>query len=157
MPKSKITFNTLSIITLSILLITFGTLWALYNVSKNFRTANNDTTNQNNTTQTTTYTEPIHSQLVIIQQGNGISVDLFNIHIALRDHHFTAPNQIDTIVEFTNETDKQSLGEVHFLEFGKPISIPGYQVRLINATENSVQIVVSQITLDSAPADITIE
>jgi len=88
------------------------------------------------------HSNPITTQLVIAHTGQAVEVALFDIRVTMPQHTVQNNNAVVTTV-LLHDTDNTLLGEMHFTQIGEVQQALGYSVRLVNATAEAAQFIIS--------------
>lgn len=87
-------------------------------------------------------TEPITTQLVIAHAGQTVEVALFDVRLTMPQHTLQSTTTVVTTVVLHN-TDNTVLGEMHFTQIGEVQQVHDYSVRLVHATAEAAQFIIS--------------
>lgn len=96
-------------------------------------------------TETTTNATAVASELVILH-SEPVAVDRFGMTLTLQAHHKINNKAINTTVAIT--PPGATTTEVHFSAVGEVIETERYRFRIVNATDQTVQLMVLQLTTE---------
>lgn len=101
--------------------------------------------NDGNTTNTSTSSE-VKSELVIAYPNTQIDVALFSLSVLVTNHVLGDDGSLSTTVQITDSATQAELGTLGYTDLNQSQSFPGYTVKLKNATEGSVQLVIAKLS-----------
>lgn len=111
-----------------------------------FNSAARERTSQtnNNSTNSNTATTPTATELIILHRGQQATISRFNILATVTDHQVTNTTALTTQVLIIDMTTQSVLGTADFSSVGQLITVAGYQLRLVNATPDTIQLIIGQ-------------